>query len=73
MKIKTISELIYSYLKKHKGFCFGGKLEREVTQLHKPATISRTLRALAEDNLIYKDYRTVDKKRVVLYKYKLNN
>lgn len=70
MKIKTVSELILDYLKKRKGFCFGGTIEREVSTFHKPATISRGLRFLAEDNLIYKEYRNVGRTRVVVYKWK---
>ncbi len=67
---KTVSELIYEYLKKNRGFRFGGTLEREVTQLHKPSYVARTLRHLAEENKIYKDYRLVDGHQVVLYKFK---
>lgn len=67
---KTVSELIYEYLKKNRGFRFGGTLEREVTQLHKPATISRELRRMASEDLIYQDKRLVDSKWVRVYKYK---
>jgi DNA-binding HxlR family transcriptional regulator len=67
---KTVSELIYEYLKKNRGWRFGGTMEREVTQLHKPATISRELRHMAEDDLVYRDYRKVDGKKVVIYRYK---
>lgn len=69
---QTVSELIYEYLKKNRGFRFGGTLEREVTQLHKPATVSRELRSMAEDDLIYREYRKVDGKNVVVYRYKKN-
>lgn len=68
--MKTVSQLIYEYLKKNRGFNFGGTMEREVTQLHKPATVSRELRSMAEQDLIYRDYRVVGGKRVVIYKYK---
>lgn len=68
--MKTVSELIYEYLKKNRGWRFGGTMEREVTQLHKPATVSRELRSMAEENLIYKDYKKVGNNNVVVYKYK---
>lgn len=67
---KTVSELIYEYLKKNRGWCWGGTMEREVTQLHKPATVSRELRRLASEDLIYQDKRLVDSKWVRVYKYK---
>lgn len=68
--MKTISELIYEYLKKNKGWRFGGTLEREVTQLHKPATVSRELRRMAEEDLVYKDYKKVGRQWCVIYKFK---
>jgi len=68
--MKTVSELIYEYLKKNRGWRFGGNLEREVTQLHKPASVSRELRSMAEQDLIYRDYGVIGGKRVVIYKYK---
>lgn len=70
---QTVSELIYEYLKKNRNrWVWGGTAEREVTQLHKPATVSRELRSMAEDDLIYREYRKVDGKNVVVYRYKKN-
>jgi Mn-dependent DtxR family transcriptional regulator len=67
---KTVSELIYEYLKKNRRFVFGGELERNISNFHKPSYVSRELRRMAEEDLIYKDYRKVDGKRVVVYRYK---
>ena len=69
---KTVSELIYEYLKKNRGWRFGGTMERDVTQLHKPATVSRELRKLASEALIYHDKRRVGRHNVVIYRYKKN-
>lgn len=70
MKIATVSELILSYLAKDKRkWYFGGELERMPT-IHKPSTISRELRNMAENNIIYKDYKKVGRVNVVIYKYK---
>lgn len=70
--MKTVSQLILEYLARTpKEWKSGGELERNVTKLHKPATISRTLRQLAEDNLIYKDYVSQPRARTyVVYKFK---
>lgn len=68
--MKTVSELIYEYLKKNRGWRFGGTMEREVTQLHKPATVSRELRKLASEDLIYQDKRLIDSRWCRVYKYK---
>lgn len=67
---KTVSELIYEYLKKNRGWRFGGTLEREVSQIHKPSYVSRELRKMAEHNMVYKDKRKVDNNWVVIYRYK---
>jgi DNA-binding HxlR family transcriptional regulator len=67
MKTQTIEDIIYAYLKKHRRWCFGGELER-IPCPHKPSTISRVLRAMAEEDLIYKTYEKVGKVRVVKYK-----
>lgn len=67
---QTVSELIYEYLKKNRGFRFGGTMEREVTQLHKPATINRELRRMASQDLIYQDKRLVDSRWCRIYKFK---
>lgn len=65
-----ISQQIIEYLKKNKSWHFGGQLERILGTFHKPSTVSRTLRELAEEDKIYRDYRKVDRYRVVVYKYK---
>jgi predicted transcriptional regulator len=72
MKILTVTELILKYLKKKRKFCFGGTIEREMITISKPSTISRKLRAMAEDNLIIKDYKSLEgsKRRYVVYKMK---
>lgn len=70
MKISTVSELILRHLSKDKRkWYFGGELEKLPT-IHKPSTISRILRSMAEDEIIYKDYRKVGKVNMVIYKYK---
>jgi len=66
----TIPEMIIEYLKKERSWCYGGTLERYVTLLHKPASVSRELRNMAKENLIYKDKELIDSRWVVIYKYK---
>jgi len=66
----TIESLIYKYLKGKKTWVAGGELERQVKTVSKPSTISRILRRMSEDNLIYKDYKQDYKVRYVIYKYK---
>lgn len=70
MNTKTVSEMIIDYLARTpKEWIAGGTLERNVTILHKPATVSRTLRELAEQGIIFKDYMTTGR-RYVIYRYK---
>lgn len=69
--MKTISELIYEYLKKDKDrWWYGGHLERYVTQLHKPGTINRELRRMAKEKRVYQDKELVDSRWVRIYKFK---
>lgn len=67
MKILSVSESILNYLKRHKGWQAGGRLERELPVLSKPATISRVLRSMAEDGIILKDYKKLGRIRYVVY------
>ncbi len=71
MKIFTVSEQILRWLK-GKGFVFGGILERNISGICscKPSNVSRRLRELAEDGLIYKDFEKIGRTRVVKYKTK---
>ena len=80
MEIKTVSSEILDFLKKYKKkWYFGGDLERRLGGFHKPSSIGRALRDLAEGEdptqwIIDKDYEWVGTKkpvRVVKYKYKL--
>lgn len=70
MKIESIESKILKFLSKSKGWVFGGVIERQLPVINKPATISRTLRAMAEANVIYKDYKNVGRVRCVVYKFK---
>lgn len=70
---KLVSELITDFLKANKGWHFGGELERRLSAVHKPSTVGRKCRELAEHNIIHKDYQMVlvgktRKVKVVLYK-----
>lgn len=61
------------FLKRYKKtWYFGGDLERRLSGFHKPSTIARMLRELAEQKLIYKDYEKVKgvSRPVVKYKFK---
>ena len=71
--MKTTQDLITDYLSKDKKkWISGGEMERRLSAIYKPATISRVLRSMAEDELIYKDYKKDYKVRYVIYKFKKN-
>jgi len=67
---KTAIEIILDKLKQIGDWCPGGSLERMCGVLYKPSNISRRLREMAEEGLIYKDYETIRGCRTVKYKFK---
>ena len=73
METKTISQEILDFLKRHKKTVwFGGELERRLSTHHKPSSINRVLRMLAEDGLIEKMFERVEgvSREVVKYQAK---
>jgi len=70
--MKPVNKLIIEYLKRFKkDWIAGGTLERNIPTISKPSTISRILRDMAENEVIYKGYKKVKNVRYVVYKYKL--
>jgi hypothetical protein len=67
MKVKDI---ILNYLQEKDQWIFGGTIEREASSLHKPATISRELRRMSEENIILKRKERYNGILVVQYAYK---
>lgn len=68
----TLSVEIMDFLKKYrKSWFHGGSLERRLSIHHKPSTVARQLRALAEEKKIHKSYEYVKgvKRAVVKYRH----
>ena len=73
---KTTSQLIIEFLKKRKkSWVRGGEIARDLPTIAYPQTVSRNLRHLAEDGLIYRSERIGKDCRgrntsFVIYQYK---
>lgn len=69
----TTSNEILKLLKARKKFVFGGELEMSIANrtFAKPSTVSRILRSMAEEGLIYRDYENVGRKNLRVVKYKI--
>lgn len=71
MNIKPLSIEILDFLKKFKNtWYWGGELERRLSVHHKPSTVGRVLRSLAEEGQIYKRLEKVGKVNAIQYKSK---
>lgn len=70
-KIKPLSIEILDFLKRYKKTAFfGGELERRLSNFHKPSTVARQLRALAEEKKIHKSYEYIKGVSRAVVKYK---
>jgi hypothetical protein len=67
----TIEQLIHDHLDNNPDWIFGGTIERELSSPHKPGTINRALRRMAEKGDIQCKKVKYANKYVVQYKTRL--